>query len=100
MVETDGAFRTGDMTLATLLTIQGYESKMELVGIKAILWVFEELPDDGQQEIFDDLIDAYQEYACKVEPRNFVLALVQVRRDMFAFMNSGGRPGAPSAQRG
>lgn len=98
MVETDGAYRTDDMCLAVVLSCAGFQSKMEQLNSTKVVWAFSDIPPDREEEL-EDIVDAYAEYGSKVEPRAFLFEYVKVRSNLFAFLDAGRRPVAPSRQR-
>lgn len=97
--EDDGAFRTKDMALATVLSCQGFRYHLERISAKDALWVFE--PPANREDEFDDLVDSYNNHACKVEPRSFVVEWGKVRTKLYAFLGiSRRRADGPSSSRG
>ena len=76
-----GEFRTDDMALATVLRGQGFTYRLERLGHRKAVWIF----DDGGESL-DDLIDEYEEHSCKVEPRAFTRDLAEVRNELFKFL--------------
>lgn len=83
MVETDGAFRTTDLTLAVVLAAAGYRYDLERLNSRKIAWVFDCPLRERKAEEFDDLVAAYDEHSCKVEPRSFVEEMARVRSQMY-----------------
>lgn len=83
MVNADGYLRTDDMTLATVLAIQGYSPAMEPKDGGGCLWV---IPPDEVDEYAEDVVDEYVRGAFRVEPRKFIRELKIVREDMYRFL--------------
>ena len=84
-VETDGAFRTTDLALATVLVVKGYKHKVEKLNTRTVAWVF--VPDSQQEEGFEDIIAAYAEYGCRVEPKSFIEEMARLRAEMYQHLN-------------
>lgn len=100
MVETDGAFRTTDMTLASVLAAAGFTYLVERLNSTSIAWLFE--PALEREEEFDNLVGAYDERGCKVEPRSFMEEVARIRREMYDALGikPNSRRRAPSATSG
>src|SRR5580765_4688740 len=77
----DGAFRTDDMALAAVLTSHEFKYTLERVqDSRWIIWAFE-CPDDRGTE-FDQILEKYDEFEYRIEPRSFVQVLARVRREL------------------
>lgn len=91
-----GAFKTDDMALATVLSINGYEYKLVKLTNSKALWAFTHT--DEQEDDFDTLLDAFDSYECAVEPRQFVLKLAEIRSELYTFLpNRRPSASAPAA---
>lgn len=90
MIEADGAYRTGDMTLATVLVASGFKYILERHNRKRAAWVFLDV-DSEREDDFDDLVDSYESGSCRVEPRAFVEELARVRTELYRFLGVGSR---------
>jgi hypothetical protein len=100
MVETDGAYRTQDMALATVLVSAGFKCSLERLNSQRVCWVFAD-PRPERAEDFENLLDAYESHSCRVEPRSFIIETARVREEMMGFLGIPSRrrlPDAPSAQ--
>lgn len=88
MLEDDGVIRTVDMTLATVLTLNGYHPVMEFKKDRQVQWViaYEDV-DEYSVEIMSD----YFAGGCRVEPRRFTRELRAVRQNMYQFLGIGDR---------
>lgn len=89
MVHADGYLRTDDMTLATVLAIQGYSPSMTIKNGGGCVWV---LPPDEVDEYAEDVVNEYVSGAFRVEPRRFVREMKIVREDMYRFLGIGNKP--------
>jgi hypothetical protein len=85
----NGKFRTSDMVLATLLSMEGNECTLERAVVTKgdgapdvqCVWVFVE----GDE--FEDILEEFLAGDYRVEPREFAREWADVRRSMFSFLN-------------
>jgi hypothetical protein len=82
------------MTLAAVLSMNGYFLRMEKDGTKCI-WILD--PDDEDHFIADfdpveDLVERYIDGDETVEPKKFMRELSIVRRKMYRFLGIGDKP--------
>src|SRR5580765_5433536 len=83
MIEHDGALRTEEMSLATVLRMHGYEPKMDKRG-RRVVWVVEE---DAVDDYLKDLIREYLSGELRIEPRRFVREFTLVRMELYNFLD-------------
>jgi hypothetical protein len=79
---TTGAYKTHDLALAVLLSVNGFEYQLEHLTKRTILWVFS-APEEKEEEI-DTLIADYENFEASIEPRKFVARWAEMRRELFA----------------
>jgi len=86
----DYSLRTDDLCFATLLSMRGYTTDMELrdrgPNRRVVWWTL------GLDEEDDPVRDLVQEYAankCRVEPREFLRHMRGVRRAMYDLLGVG-----------
>jgi hypothetical protein len=91
----DGAFRTDNLAMAVVLSMAGFEYTLQKITARKAIWVFEH-PGDKEEE-FDDLIGDFDEFACKVEPRAFVLRHAEMRNEIFKLLPKPRHQVAPSS---
>lgn len=103
MVETDRAFRTQDMALATVLVSAGFTYILERLNSYRVCWVFGDISESKEEE-FENLVERYENHGCRVEPQSFMIESARVREQMLTFLGVPNRrrprprPDAPSAQ--
>jgi hypothetical protein len=92
----DGAYRTDDMALATMLALAGFAYQLTKITEHKAIWIF--TATESRQEEMDDLIDDYAEFKGKVEPRAFVTRWGELRRELFMIVPPPHRrrPAAPA----
>lgn len=75
-------FRTSDMTLVTVLSLEGHEAqRMELIDGRSVHWVY---ANDGA---ITDTVRTYQQGNSRLEPRSLVKRLTDVRKKMNRFID-------------
>lgn len=76
-------FRTSDMTLASLLCLEGFSGEIQRTSprSKEAEWVFE------RDEKLDQVVTGYVSGDYRVEPKQFMQQLTKVRRDLHDFRN-------------
>jgi hypothetical protein len=98
VIETDGAFRTKDMTEATLLASQGFRYTLERQSANLAVWVFE-VTDENAEDL-ESITSNYVERSTRVEPRAFMAEVGRIRSELYKFLKQ--RPvriaDAPSSQ--
>lgn len=81
----DEAFRTDDMTLVAVLTMNRFKYRIEIVqghgGRKRANWLF--APEDSCSEKFKDILEKYLGNKFQVEPQIFVRTLSKVRGALY-----------------
>lgn len=91
-----GEYRTDDLALATTLAIAGFPHRVVKITQRKVLWVFSPNGGDGHsEEDMDDLIADYEEWTARVEPKQFILKLREMRREMTDVLQ--GSPISPAA---
>jgi hypothetical protein len=93
MIQTDGAIRTDQMSLAVVLSLAGYDLVMERIG-EVAFWV---IIEDEADELAMDIVEEYVSGACRVEPRNFMRESKVVRERLYDFLGYRGRVRGPVA---
>lgn len=88
------AYRTDDLTLATVLAMGGYAYTLKALTRSKAIWVFTH-PSEKEEE-FDDLLDDYDGFKHQVEPREFILKFAEMRKELFAALPHSRRSGAPA----
>lgn len=91
---TTEAYRTDDLSLATVLAMAGFEYVLEKVTSRKILWVFK-YPSEKVDD-FDDILDEYNEWEYKVNARAFILKHAEMRNEIFKAIQPHRPSGAPS----
>ena len=99
MERADGAFQTGDMSLAAVLALNGFSYKLEEDG-RRCRWVFKHSLD--QEEELDQIVFTYAQNGSLVEPRAYLGEVSRLREEMYRFLGIGDRrrrsSASPSAQ--
>lgn len=91
----DGVFRTEDLTLATVLAMEGFKYTLSLSARingqnrRMVTWEFE--IRQSRQEELQDLLAMYTRNEVKAEVKNFVAQLALVRARMYDFSDEQGR---------
>jgi len=83
MLEPDGSYKTTDMALATVLTMNGYTPRMGRVGREVEFTIACDDVDGFMEQLVEDYIDG----SCRVEPKRFVRELRAVRKDVYRLMD-------------
>lgn len=82
---TDEAFRTDDMTLVAVLTMQKFKYRIEIVqghgGRKRANWLY--TPEDSCSDGFKEVVKQYLANQLTIEPQSFVRTLSKVRGAMY-----------------
>lgn len=91
MIKLDGSLKTDDMSLAAILSMNGYPIKMQLKGdgSKHVYWL---LSDDDVDDAAKAIVADYQHGAARVEPVKFTLELRAVRLSLYKFIGHEGVP--------
>ena len=74
--------RTDEMSLVTILIMNGYMPCMSRDG-NSVVW---EVSGDECDEDCGGLVDEFVRGACRVEPRRYIREYVMVRKDMYKFL--------------
>jgi hypothetical protein len=85
-IERAEAFRTKDMTEATLLASQGFRYKLELHSTNLAVWVFE-VTDENAEDLYAISHD-YTERSARVEPRAFMKEVGRIRSELYKFLKT------------
>ena len=91
-MSSDGVFRTDNMALAVVLALESYTYSIKKLTEKKAIWLFNEPEDDSDK--FDDLINDFEEWTARVEPREFILRYTEMRRELMSALKSA--PGTPA----
>jgi len=83
----EGDFRTDDLALATVLSIEGYRLAMEKTLETTVVWV---VNDEDADDDLASLVEEYLGNRYRVEPRAFVKELHVVRSRMYELLNFKG----------
>ena len=89
MAMTDGAYRTTDMTFATVLIMNGHNPVMERIEAGKVAWA---ISSEDYDESVDDLLEEFQRGACLVEPVRFMREVRLVRQRMYTLLGVGDKP--------
>jgi hypothetical protein len=84
MIGHDGALRTEEMSLATILRMHGYEPRMERKSERVIVWVIDR---DNVDEYLEDLLAEYLSGEVRIEPRRFLQEFGLVRKELYNFLD-------------
>jgi hypothetical protein len=91
----DEAFRTDDMTLVAVLTLNRYKYRIEVVqgqnGRKRANWLYS--AEDHQSEAFKEILREFLANKIRVEPQVFVRTLSKVRGAMYTEIGPPERQG-------
>ncbi len=83
MIHADGAIRTDEMSLAVVLSMEGYDLLMVRQG-RVVIWV---IPENDADESAHEIVHEYVSGAYRVEPRNFMREVREVRTRLYDFLN-------------
>lgn len=92
MIQSDGSFRTDDMTLAIVLACHGFNPSLNIEerrGKKIGIWV---LPVAEVTEAVKTLVDEYMSSRIRVEPRRFMREARHVRHELYKFLDHQDSP--------
>jgi hypothetical protein len=82
------SLRTDDLCFATLLSMKGYTTAMELrergQSRRIVWWTLDETDDELR-----DIVQEYAANKCRVEPREFLRHMRGVRRAMYDLLGVG-----------
>jgi hypothetical protein len=84
MIHLDGAMKTDELSLATVLVLNGYAPIMERAD-KGVVWVIRRNEVD---DLLEEILEDFRSGGCRVEPRRFMRELRVVREDMYKFLGT------------
>lgn len=86
-VTLESSLRTTELALAAVLSLQGFDSGMELISERRVAWHFAPATREEQSRLGES-VQQFRDGTCRVDPRRFVQELAQVRRRLYDFLGS------------